>query len=97
MHPEGRQRNDARARLIFGSLLLITTIGIIMIGYRSVPDANTCYLINLEYKEAGLAPSCSAVPSIGYFVAAGLCLVAGLLVLAPWSLRWPRAGRGLGG
>jgi uncharacterized protein YecE (DUF72 family) len=30
-----------------------------------VPDANTCYPINLAYKEAGLPPSCSTVPSVG--------------------------------
>jgi hypothetical protein len=60
---------------------------IIMIGYRSVPDANTCYPVNLWDKQAGLPPSCSTVPSAGYLVAAGLCLLAGFLILVPWWLR----------
>jgi hypothetical protein len=94
MHPEGRRQSDTRARQIFGSLLLIAATVIIMIGYRSVPDANTCYPINLADRMAGLPPSCSTVPPVGYFVAAGVCLVAGLLILAPWWLGWLTAGRG---
>lgn len=88
MHPEGRRQSDTRARHISGSLLLIAATVIITIGYRSVPDANTCYPINLYYREAGLPQSCSTVPSLGYFVAAGLCLLAGFLILAPWWLGW---------
>jgi hypothetical protein len=86
MHPEGRRQSDTRVRQIFGSLLLIAATVIIMIGYRSVPDANTCYPIHLYYREAGLPLSCSTVPSVGYFVAAGLCLVAGLVILARGGL-----------
>jgi hypothetical protein len=91
--PESRWPSDTRTRRIVGSLFVIAAIVIIMIGYRSVPDANTCYLINLTYREAGRPPICSAVPSIGYFVTAGLCLVTGLLMLTPRWLRWPTASR----
>ena len=54
MYPEGRQRSDTRARQIFGCLLLIAATSILLIGYRSAPDVNTCYPINLAHKEAGL-------------------------------------------
>lgn len=93
MHPEGRRQSDTRARQVFGGLLLIGTIVIIMIGYRSVPDANTCYPINEARREMGLPPVCSTVPSMGYFVAAGLCLAAGLLLMAPWWLPWLTTSR----
>jgi len=87
MHPEGRRRSDIAARQILGSVFVIAATVIILIGYRSVPDANTCYPVNLWDKEAGLPPSCSTVPSVGYFAAAGLCLLAGFLILVPWWLR----------
>jgi len=93
MHPDGRRQSDTRVRQSFGILLLIAAIVIIVIGYRSVPDANLCYLINMERRMASLPPSCSSVPPVGYFVATGLCLTAGLLILAPWWFRWLTGSR----
>ena len=72
---------------------LVQVVPLELPGDRSVPDANTCYPINFYYKEAGLPLRCSTVPSVGYFVAAGLCFLAGLVILAPWWLGWLTASR----
>lgn len=88
-HSRGRRRSDTRARRIFGILLLVAAPIIILLGYGSAPDAGTCDTINQINTQAGLPATCSSVPSPGYFVAACLCVVVSLLMLAPWWLRWP--------
>lgn len=87
-HSQGRRRSDTTARRIFGILLLIAAPVIIVAGYGTVPDASTCNTINQMNTQLGEAGTCSTVPSPGYFVVAGLCVVVSLLMLAPWWLRW---------
>jgi len=87
-HSEGRPRSDTKARRILGILLLIAAPVIILVAYGNLPTASACNTINQAYIQLGEPPSCPSVPSPSYFAAAGLCLVAGLLMLAPWWLRW---------
>jgi Protein of unknown function (DUF2510) len=87
-HPEGRRRSDTPARRIVGILLLIAAPVIIVAGYGTLPSANVCNTINQINTQLGEPATCSTVPAPGYFVAAGLCVVVGLLMLAPWWLRW---------
>jgi hypothetical protein len=87
--PEGRQRSNARGRRIFFGVLLLTAAPVIILaGYASVPYGGVCVLVNRSNTQLGQPLSCSTIPSMGYFVVAGICFVAGLLMLAPWWLGW---------
>jgi hypothetical protein len=96
-NPEGRQRSNARGRRIFfGILLMIAAPAIILVGYGTVPDSAVCFIVNQGNAKLGQPPSCSSVPSLGYFVVTVICFVAGLLTLAPWlRLLVGRSGRSL--
>lgn len=77
-----------RMRGFFGVLMLIAAPVVIVAGYGSVPTADACNTINSIQAQLGQPATCSTIPAAGYFVVAGILLVGGLLVLAPWWLRW---------
>jgi hypothetical protein len=74
-------------RRVIGVLLIIAAPVAVAIGYASAPAASTCARINDFNQALGEGPTCSTTPLAFYFVAGGLLVIAGLLVIVPWWRR----------
>ena len=70
-----------------GIALIIAGPAAVAVGFANAPTASSCNRINDLNRALGLGPTCSTTPSIGYFAAGALLVVAGLLVLVPWWRR----------
>jgi H+/Cl- antiporter ClcA len=77
-----------RNRKAFGILLVIAAPVIVVIGYANKPSAQVCQTINQINANLGNPGSCSSSPSTGWWVFAAVVFALGLLMLAPWILRW---------
>jgi hypothetical protein len=77
----------AMSRWVPGVLLIVAAPATIAVGYANAPSASACSRINDLSEGMGLGPTCATTPPVGYFVAAGLLLLAGLLVVIPWWRR----------
>jgi hypothetical protein len=64
-------------------------LGILLIvaAHMNAPSASACSRINDLNQALGAAPTCSTAPSVAYFVAGALLVIAGVLVLVPWWRR----------
>lgn len=71
-----------------GILALVAALVIIIAGYGNKPQASICRTINRMNRGLGQPATCSSSPGAGTFVAAGIVAFVGLLLLAPWILRW---------
>jgi hypothetical protein len=74
-------------RRALGVLLIIAAPVAVAIGYVNAPSASACSRINDLNQALGEGPTCSTAPSVPYFVAGALLVIAGVLVLVPWWRR----------
>jgi hypothetical protein len=71
-------------RQMSGFLVLVAAAIVVGYGYTTMPSAGACRVINQMQQSLGLPNTCSTTPPIGWFVAAGvIALIGVLLVLAP--------------
>jgi hypothetical protein len=74
-------------RRVLGVLLIVAAPAAVAVGYANAPAASTCDRINDFNRALGLGPTCSTAPSVAYFWAGGLLVIAGLLVIVRWWRR----------
>ena len=74
-------------RRALGILLVIAGPVIVVAGYLRVPSASKCAADNGIALDLGKSATCSTTPSPLYFVAGAVLLIAGVLLVLPWS-RW---------
>ena len=67
-------------RLAAGILLMIAGPLVVGIGYLRAPAASACATVNSIDLDLGKPASCSTTPSLLWFAAGAVLLVAGLLV-----------------
>jgi hypothetical protein len=79
-------------RLVSGILLMIAGPVVIAIGYLRVPAASACATVNGIDLDLGKPASCSTTPSLPWFAAGAVLLVAALL-LALAGRRRPSGAR----
>lgn len=72
-------------RRVLGILLVIAGPVIVGIGYLTAPSASSCTAANNIAFELGQPATCSTTPSVLYFAAGAVLLVAGVLALVPWA------------
>jgi hypothetical protein len=75
------------SRRVLGVALIIAAAATVAIGYANAPSASTCRTDNNLSRALGQGMTCSTSPSVSYFVAAAILVVAGLLVIVPWWRR----------
>ncbi len=76
--------NTLRRRAV-GILLIIAAAAVLAVGYGTAPSAAACTAANNLALELGNPATCSTTPPAAYFIGAAILLIAGLLVLVPWS------------
>ena len=74
-------------RRAVGILLIIAAPAAVAVGYANAPSASACSRINDLNQALGEGPTCSTAPSMAYFVAAALLVIAGVLIIVPWWRR----------
>jgi len=74
-------------RRALGVLLIIAAPVAVAIGYVNAPSATPCTRINNLNQALGEEPTCSTAPSVAYFAAGALLVIAGVLVIVPWWRR----------
>ena len=74
-------------RRAVGILLIIAAPAAVAVGYANAPSASACGRINDLNQALGEGPTCSTAPSMAYFVAAALLVIAGVLIIVPWWRR----------
>ena len=72
-------------RRVLGILLVIAGPVIVGAGYLTAPSASSCTAANSIAFELGQPATCSTTPSVLYFAAGGVLLVAGAATLVPWA------------
>jgi hypothetical protein len=75
-------------RLGYGILFLIAASIVLAVGYKTAPKANACNATNSASTRTSQSPRCPDPPDTGYLVIAGALGGIGLLITAPWWLRW---------
>lgn len=78
-------------RRVLGILLIIAGPVIVTVGYLAAPSASSCATANNIAFELGESATCSSTPSMLYFAAGAVLLVAGLATVMPWT-RWLTGG-----
>jgi hypothetical protein len=74
-------------RRALGVLLIIAAPVAVAAGYVNAPSASACSRINDLNQALGEGPTCSTAPSVAYFVAGALLVIAGALIIVPWWRR----------
>ena len=74
-------------RRALGIVVIIAAPVAIAVGYANAPSASACSRINDLNRALGAAATCSTAPSMAYFVAAALLVIAGVLIIVPWWRR----------
>jgi len=74
-------------RRALGIVLIIAGPAAVAVGFVNAPTASSCNRINDLNRALGPGATCSTTPSVGYFAAGALLVIAGLLVLVPWWRR----------
>jgi hypothetical protein len=74
-------------RRAIGILLVIAGPVVVVIGYLKAPSGSACSVANGIARDLGQQATCSTMPSMTYFGAGAVLVIAGLLVIMPWS-RW---------
>jgi hypothetical protein len=74
-------------RYPLGILLAIAGPVVVGVGYLKAPSASACAAANSLALDLGQPATCSTTPSALYFVAGAVLLIAGVLIILPWS-RW---------
>jgi len=74
-------------RRVLGILLTIAGPAIVAVDYLRVPSAGACAAANGIALDLGEPTRCSTTPSPLYFIVGAILLVAGLVLVMPWS-RW---------
>jgi hypothetical protein len=74
-------------RYPLGILLAIAGPVVVGVGYLKAPSASACTAANAIALDLGQPATCSTTPSPLYFVAGAVLLIAGVLIILPWS-RW---------
>lgn len=75
-------------RLGYGIMFLIAASIVLGIGYKTAPKTGACNATNSVNTRASQPPRCSTTPNEGYLVIGGTLGGIGLLITAPWWLRW---------
>ena len=68
-------------RLVSGILLMIAGPVVVWSGYLRMPSASACARANSINLDLGKPASCSTTPSLLWFAAGAVLLVAGLLLV----------------
>jgi hypothetical protein len=71
-------------RRAVGVLLIIAAPVAVAVGHVNAPSASACSRINDLNQALGEGPTCSTAPSVAYFAASALLVIAGLLIIVPW-------------
>lgn len=85
-HPGGK--TTTKSREIFGWLLLAAAAITLVSAYGTLLSPSACPATNQINQQFGGGATCSSSPSAGYYAAAAFLAAAGLLMLAPWILRF---------
>jgi hypothetical protein len=72
-------------RRTLGILLVIAGPVVVAIGYLKAPSASACTMANGLANDLGQPATCSTTPPAAYFAVGGVLLIAGLIVVIPWT------------